>query len=83
MEDLVNIGNWRYDAICWLIYDDPKQLEATDPFLTQRFVLALFYLSTDGWSWYVNFGFMHTKDECSWAGVVCVDRVVTELNYCK
>ena len=60
-----------------------KQLQATDPSLVQRYVLALFYLSTDGWSWSINFGFMDTKDECSWVGLVCVDKFVTELQLCK
>ena len=79
-EDLINIGNWRYEAICWLIYDDPKQLQSTDPSIVQRYVLALFYLSTAGWNWYNNLGFMTANDECSWGGVVCAHGFVNELS---
>ena len=80
-EELINISTWRYKAICWLIYDDPKQLQATNPSLIQRYVLALFYLSTAGWNWFVNIGFMNPTDECSWGGVVCAGGYVTELNF--
>ena len=81
--DLIDTENKRYEAICWLIYDDTKQLEATDPFLIQRYVLALFYLSTNGSNWYFNFGYMTAGNECSWAGITCVDGYVTEFNYGK
>ena len=83
MENMINVGTWHYEAICWLIYDDTKQLQASDPFLTQRYVLVLFYLSTLGWNWQSNLGFMSAKDECSWGGIVCVDGYITELNMCK
>ena len=82
-EDLINIENKRYEAICWLIYDDIKQLKATDPFLIQRYVLALFYLSTNGNNWRSTFGFMTASNECDWGGITCVDGYVTELNYSK
>ena len=82
-EDLINIENERYKAICWLIYDDIKQLKATDPFLIQRYVLALFYLSTNGNNWHSTFGFMTASNECDWGGIICVDGYVTELNYSK
>jgi len=82
-EDLIDIQNKRYEAICWLIYDDTKQLKAADPFLIQRYVLALFYLSTNGNNWFSNTGFMTASNECNWGGVACVDGYVTELNYSK
>ena len=82
-EDLIDIHNKKYEAICWLIFDDTKHLEVTDPFLIQRYVLALFYLSTNGNNWYNSFGYMSASNECNWGGVACLDGFVTELEFSK
>ncbi|KAL7536306.1 hypothetical protein ACHAXR_007066 [Thalassiosira sp. AJA248-18] len=92
---LVSSGTSRYDqfsddesyqrrSLCWLAFGDRLELDATDPFLEQRYVLATIYyglnqptiLFVDGW--------LSGKPECEWQPMVeCdsrSDTTVTRLN---
>jgi len=52
-------------AFKWLIEDDCVQLCPDDPFLIQRYVLALLYFSTSGMDW-IGSEFLSCKHECGW-----------------
>ena len=80
MEAFIDFRSAHYQAACWLINDDPSSLDASSPFLIQRYILALLYLSTNGHNWYKSFGFMSGKNECDWGGVSCANGYVTQLN---
>ena len=45
-QKLNNPSTPEYQAMEWIIYDDPMQLESTAPNLVQRFMLATFYFDT-------------------------------------
>ena len=69
----------------YIVFNDPAQLCPNDePQLTQRYVLATLYYSTDGDNWVscfqdddsCNFGsswLTGDGSECAWAGVTCGD----------
>ena len=75
MDVIFNTQSAQYKAACWLIYDDDRYLNASSPYLVQRYVLALFYFATNGFNWTDSFYFLTGKDECKWrklkGGVDC------------
>jgi len=83
MMDLQNIATPEYQAACWLIYDDARDLDSTTPHLLQRYIIALMYYSTKGWTWNNNWGYLGAKSECDWAGIKCNDGQVIEIELCK
>jgi Leucine-rich repeat (LRR) protein len=44
----------EYDALRWVAYSDPARLEASDPLLMQRYILAVFYYNS-----YIDFQATH------------------------
>jgi len=80
MRELADFNSERYQAACWLVNDDLKQLEANDPKLLQRYILAVIYLTTGGPNWEAQLSFMGGKDECVWEAVKCnEEKFVTYL----
>ena len=75
MSQLADFNSERYQAACWLINDDLRQLNANDPKLLQRYILSVLYLTTGGpTDWEAQLGFMGGKDECVWEAVKCNDQ---------
>jgi len=74
----------------WLINEDDFEVCPGDEKIVQRYVMALFYFSTDGsaWSQCGQVGpcggggksFLSDKNECEWSGITCNnDDCVTEI----
>jgi Leucine-rich repeat (LRR) protein len=72
-------------ALNWLLNKD-VETNACDGVLDiiERYVLALFYFSTNGNSWTTNTNWLVPIDHCSWYGVTCtngpVDGIILEDN---
>uniref|UniRef100_A0A7S4VGA5 L domain-like protein n=1 Tax=Ditylum brightwellii TaxID=49249 RepID=A0A7S4VGA5_9STRA len=84
-DDLSNPDSPQGEAIDWLVNEDGLQLCPGDETLTQRYVLAVLYYSTDGDNWFrcsnteegkLNCdreAFLSPVSECQWGGVRCND----------
>jgi hypothetical protein len=72
-------GTQQYQALTWLVYDDPANLDfelvSLDDLL-ERFVMALLYFSTGGEDWADSSEFVSAMPVCSWNGVSCDPTVV-------
>jgi len=55
----------RNQAFQWLIEEDCVNISPADPFLIQRYVLAVLYFSTNGKKWHSS-DFLSCKHECGW-----------------
>jgi len=65
--------SYQAAALKWLVEDSMQtQTKAKDPFMIQRYTLALFYLSTHGDEWTQNDGWMTNEGYCSWHGISCL-----------
>ena len=75
MTAFTNVTSAQYTAACWLIKYDGQKLSASDINITQRYILALLFYSTNGWNWNKNYYFLSSRNECDWNenghGVVC------------
>eukprot|EP00567_Pseudictyota_dubia_P017107 CAMPEP_0197437964 /NCGR_PEP_ID=MMETSP1175-20131217/5086_1 /TAXON_ID=1003142 /ORGANISM="Triceratium dubium, Strain CCMP147" /LENGTH=1104 /DNA_ID=CAMNT_0042967607 /DNA_START=265 /DNA_END=3576 /DNA_ORIENTATION=+ len=72
-------------AASWIINRDELQLNATDPSLLQRYVMAVLYFSTNGDDWLrcsategsscgTGSAFLSNVSVCDWYGVTCTSR---------
>jgi hypothetical protein len=72
-------GTHQYQALTWLVYDDPANLDfelvSLDELL-ERFVMALLYISTGGETLADLAGFLSAMPVCRWNGVGCDPTVV-------
>ena len=82
-------------ALNWILFEDPKQLCPGASNLIQRFILAVFYFSTDGHLWdncyagskkdgHCSFDgqWLSNNDECSWFGLTCNESgILTEIAF--
>lgn len=59
------------EAIDWLIFQDPAQLDPCTDDLLQRYALVSFYFQTNGASWTDNAQWLSAASECSWTGISC------------
>ena len=67
-------------ALDWILNHDGLRLCPGDPKITQRWVLAVMYYSTDGDNWAVCYendplcpdSFLNPSNECDWFGITCV-----------
>jgi hypothetical protein len=73
-------GTPQYQALHWLVYNDPANLDfehVPPDELLERFVMVLLHFSTGGENWKNSSGFLSSLSVCSsWNGVVCEPRVV-------
>ena len=51
MQDLETDGSPQRLSLDWIVFDDPLFLCPDDPKLVQRYVMAVFYYSTEGDDW--------------------------------
>jgi hypothetical protein len=85
-------GTPQYQALNWLVYDDPANLDfelVPSDELLERFVVSLLYFSTGGETWNDSFGFLSNLSACAWRyenndgsfryGVRC-DPMVVEID---
>ena len=47
VQDIFNINSIQHQAACYILHDDPLQLQVEDPRLMQRYALAVFLYSTN------------------------------------
>jgi hypothetical protein len=61
-------------ALQWIVKDDAAQLPTTHDNLLERYILAVFYYSTNGKSggWTTDENWLSDQGICSWYGVRCV-----------
>jgi len=83
-------GTPQNAAVNWLIDDDEFQVCPGDEKIIQRYVMAVFYYSTEGSSWSEcaqtgpcpggQENFLDKKHECEWGGISCNnDLCITEI----
>jgi len=68
--------NPRFRALHWIANEDPMQVDihANEiDRLQQRYSLAVFYFSTQGWCWELNTNWLSGNSECLWETVSCSD----------
>jgi len=77
-------GSPQSQATSWILKEDDMTTRATDPFLVQRYILAILYFqreefSTKNWGNWLSIA----GSECFWFGVDCDNGSVTgiELDY--
>ena len=92
-EDLEKLSTLRqtpqFLAANWIVNEDARELQADDPSLIQRYILAILYFATNGSEWDCFFtndtvAFLDENDECGWFGMTCLDGALDSLNleYC-
>ena len=69
----------QYQALCWLLNDADDVIESS---IVQRYILAVFFYSTNGEEWGKNEHWLTKTEQCKWYGVSChnFDGVVSKLN---
>ncbi|KAL7530074.1 hypothetical protein ACHAXR_003292, partial [Thalassiosira sp. AJA248-18] len=76
--------SYQRRSLCWLAFGDRLELDATDPFLEQRYVLATIYYGLNQPTTLFVDGWLSGKPECEWHPMVeCdsrSDTTVTRLN---
>ena len=68
--DLSNMSSPQYRALSWLALDDEFLSSLDDPDMMERYILAVFYFSTDGENWDTNNQWLTESHICEWWGVV-------------
>lgn len=63
-------GTAQYKALDWIVNNDRMKIQATDPDLVQRYVVAVLYYSLGGENWPIE-GWLTGGDECHFPGMVC------------
>jgi hypothetical protein len=78
----------QYAALEWMADVDEWNLDINSLPLqlwVERYVLVLFYLSTNGKTWREQYNFLQETSVCEWSelneGVICDGLYVTELNF--
>jgi len=63
-------------ALQWLIDVDTETNGCNGPDgIAQRYILAVFYFSTNGITWSNKASWLGPSSECTWYGVTCVNGV--------
>jgi len=79
LEDIFAIEKSQYRATCFILYDDANFMGAEDPFLPQRYVLALFLYATNQIP-----ELRLPMEPCTSVKFTCNDLgEITGINWCK
>jgi hypothetical protein len=63
-------------AFAFISTQDPFNYNVcTYPTLEQRYGLAAFFFATGGFNWLTSTGWMGASNECTWFGVICMDKI--------
>ena len=77
-EEFENDTSYQRKALCWLAFGDRKELDASDPFLEQRYALAAIFYRFDEPNKLSEEGWLSGKSECEWKpSVECDTRTKT------
>jgi len=81
VRDLKNVSSAQFKAACWIMYEDPLKLDVSYVNILQRYILTLFYFSTNGEGWGSQRNFLSKNTECNWAerGVTCRNNKVRKI----
>jgi hypothetical protein len=74
-------GTLQYQALNWLAYGDPANLDfdlVPPDELSEQFLMALLYFSTAGENWDNSVGFLLASSVCSWNGAIVCNPTVVE-----
>jgi len=66
-------ASYQRKSLCWLAFGDRLELDASDPFIEQRYVLATIFYSFDEPVSLLNEGWLSGKPECQWEPMVECD----------
>ena len=92
MKDIEQVGTSENLAAEWLIDFDSYRICPDDDKLIQRYVMALFYFSTEGGAWSScgvsgdceSTRYLSGVNECEWFGVTCnADLCITAIDIGK
>ncbi|KAL7513162.1 hypothetical protein ACHAXN_010242 [Cyclotella atomus] len=79
-----DMSSYQRKALCWLAFGDRLGINATDPFLEQRYVLSTVYFGLNESQTLLDNGWLSGKSECQWHPMVqCdsrTDSTVTKLS---
>ncbi|KAL3793290.1 hypothetical protein HJC23_003800 [Cyclotella cryptica] len=82
--DFADDLSYQRKSLCWLAFGDRLSLNAADPFLEQRYVLATIYFALNESQKLLDEGWLSGKTECEWTPMVeCdsrSDSIVTRLD---
>lgn len=103
-DNLQESSSPQYMAACWTLNDDPYLTQYSNTTVTktsdaerrmmQRYILAVFYFSTNGQKWKKDLNFLSSKSECEWyqdkifgfitVGAQCDENShISSLLFCK
>ncbi|KAL3936248.1 MAG: hypothetical protein SGBAC_008391 [Bacillariaceae sp.] len=74
MEILGDKTTIQHKALLWVANEDPAKLKTYDSALMERYMLAVFYYSSNPDEWTTQDGWMTGTGYCAWYGVECVPR---------
>jgi hypothetical protein len=80
-DDFSNDTSYQRKGLCWLAFGDIKELDASDPFLEQRYTLAAIYYRFNEPSKLADDGWLSGNSECEWKpSVECDSRTETTVS---
>eukprot|EP00588_Corethron_pennatum_P003414 CAMPEP_0194293298 /NCGR_PEP_ID=MMETSP0169-20130528/47621_1 /TAXON_ID=218684 /ORGANISM="Corethron pennatum, Strain L29A3" /LENGTH=628 /DNA_ID=CAMNT_0039041759 /DNA_START=107 /DNA_END=1993 /DNA_ORIENTATION=- len=62
-------------AFEWILHTDVAQLEALNPQLVERYVIAVLYFAFSGIGWISSEQWLSKKPICNWQGITCTATV--------
>ena len=81
LQNFVASGGPRLKAACWLMYDDPAKLSASNKSkLLERYALLVLYFATNGTSWERTNNWLTGKHVAQWEGVTVSRPTLFSLN---
>ncbi len=79
--DFADDVSYQRKALCWLAFGDRIELDASDPFLEQRYTLATIFYRFDEPNILIEDGWLSGKSECEWKpSVECDKRTETSVS---
>jgi len=81
-DEFSNNTSYQRKSICWLTFGDRLQIDASDPFLEQRYALAAIYYGFNEPRNLESQGWLSGKPECDWEPITCdlrTDSTVSRL----
>lgn len=90
-EDLIHMSDAQVRAWSWLVEVDQPTLPLDNSTtldydshvyqIEQRYVLAVFYFSTDGPNWSLDDGWLSKQHVCQWWGLSCEELIVHAFEF--
>lgn len=80
-DEFADDASYQRKALCWLAFGDRIELDASDPFLEQRYTLATIFYHYDEPNALFEDGWLSGKSECEWKpSVECDNRTETTVS---